>query len=278
MLPFISVVTASLNSARTIEHCIDSVNGQSYPNVEIIVVDGGSTDGTVEIIKKKENKIAYWESQKDHGIYHAWNKALGHVSGEWTIFLGADDFLWSNDVLEKLVPHLSIAQYKNKVVYCQVAMVDRTDNILEILGEPWERIKNKFPQIMGMPHPAVLYHNSMFKTHGRFDESLKIAGDFEFLLRELKSADAFFIPELTLTGMHYGGVSSDPKNSLALLMEIRAAQKKHGYKRPGIYWIMSYARTRVRFLLLRFFGKKTTAFILDCGRSLAGKKPYWTRI
>jgi Glycosyltransferases involved in cell wall biogenesis len=84
--PLFTIIVAVLNSKETLERCIESVNSQTYPYKELIIKDGGSTDGTVEILKNNDDKIAYWESSPDHGIYHAWNKALQYARGEWICF------------------------------------------------------------------------------------------------------------------------------------------------------------------------------------------------
>jgi glycosyltransferase involved in cell wall biosynthesis len=84
--PLISVIVAVYNGAKTLQRCIDSVSDQTYPNKELIIIDGGSTDGTIEIIRSNQDQITYWQSEPDNGIYHAWNKALDHASGDgiWT--------------------------------------------------------------------------------------------------------------------------------------------------------------------------------------------------
>ncbi len=81
--PLISVIMAVYNGADSVRRCIDSVSAQTYQNRELIIIDGGSQDGTTDILKKNNDKITYWESKKDRGIYHAWNKALKHARGEW---------------------------------------------------------------------------------------------------------------------------------------------------------------------------------------------------
>src|SRR4051812_6739568 len=97
----ISVIVASFNAAKTIERCIDSFARQTYPNRELIVMDGASKDDTVEILKNRTQDITYWESQKDRGIYHAFNKAVDRTTGDWICFLGADDYFPEPEALEK---------------------------------------------------------------------------------------------------------------------------------------------------------------------------------
>jgi glycosyltransferase involved in cell wall biosynthesis len=276
--PLLSFVVAALNNDKTIQRCIDSISSQTYSNVELLIMDGSSTDGTVGCLERNTGCVTYWESRKDKGICNAWNRALDHVRGEWIIFLGADDFLWNSEAVERLVPHLARVGEHIGIIYCQVAVVNKEGNTVAILGEPWQKIKRKFAQVMCLPHQATICHKNMFEKHGKFDESLRIAGDFDFLLRVLKHSDAVFVPDLILTGMQYGGISSDPTNSFAVLKETRMVHKKHGKSALGMYWITAYVRTVVRFSLGKLLGKDRTYRILDLCRRCLGEKPFWTRM
>lgn len=93
--PLVSFVIAVHNAARRLQRCFDSIYRQSFGAWEIVVVDGGSIDGTKDILKCNSDRIAFWVSEPDQGIYDAWNKALNHCTGEWVHFLGADDYLWN---------------------------------------------------------------------------------------------------------------------------------------------------------------------------------------
>ena len=97
--PLISVVTAVFNCKSTLQQCLDSVAQQTYAHIELIVIDGGSTDGTVELIQANAQRIAYWISEPDRGIYNAWNKALAKATGDWICFLGTDDYLLDAQVM-----------------------------------------------------------------------------------------------------------------------------------------------------------------------------------
>ena len=101
--PLISVVTVSYNAVSTIEQTILSVINQTYPHIEYIIIDGGSTYGTVDIIKKYADKIAYWVSEPDKGIYDAMNKGIKVATGEWINFMNSGDCLYRNDTIEKIL-------------------------------------------------------------------------------------------------------------------------------------------------------------------------------
>ena len=226
--PKISVILAVFNGSATLSRCIKSIYSQSYLNKELIIIDGGSTDDTVKIIKDNSHRVAYWESKADRGIYHAWNKALSHSTGDWVCFLGSDDYFWQDDVLEKMIPALRITENNDvRLVYGRVASINKMGKVQNILGMPWERAKSILSHQMP-PHPGLLHHSNIFKEHGGFDESFHIAADYELLLRELKTRDAIFIPEVIVTGIQYGGVSCNIGNLPRLITEDIAARKKHG--------------------------------------------------
>ena len=102
----ITIITAVYNALDTLEQAILSVLEQTYPNIEYIIIDGGSTDGSVELIKKYSSRIYYWVSEPDRGIYNAFNKGIYKSTGDYVYFLGADDCLFSKDIISKVVEEL----------------------------------------------------------------------------------------------------------------------------------------------------------------------------
>ena len=113
--PLVSIIISTLNSEKYLEKALESSIGQSYLNREIILIDGLSTDNTVNIIKKYSEKIKYWKSESDTGIYNAWNKGLKVANGEWICFIGSDDEWYSNKSLELLVKSANIKKNSNFV-------------------------------------------------------------------------------------------------------------------------------------------------------------------
>src|SRR4249920_1861694 len=102
--PLISIIIASRNAADTLEQCLDSIIAQRFRDWEIVVIDGGSEDSTSALLRERALWINHWQSTKDDGVCHAWNTALKHITGQWILFLGADDYLWSVEALEHIVP------------------------------------------------------------------------------------------------------------------------------------------------------------------------------
>ena len=251
--PRITIIVAAYNAARTIARCIDSVAAQTYLSRELIVIDGGSTDGTLDVLRQKSDRISYWISEPDSGVYNAWNKGLQHASGEWVGFLGADDYLWSSDALEYVVRQFDKVFPRVRIIYGRVGFVSAQGELIETFGRPWQQIRDAFRHRMVIPHPAVLCHRTLFEEHGMFDESFRISGDYEWLLRELKEGEAFFVEGPVVVGMQAGGMSSQAHRGVQIFSETQRAQAKHGLKpNPAIRaWtgLKAYVRTGASVVL-----------------------------
>ena len=276
-VPVITIIVAVFNGAKTLQQCIDSVAQQSYPNKELIIIDGCSTDSTVDLLKANSAKVSYWVSETDNGIYNAWNKGLSQATGEWICFLGADDFFWDECVLNNMAKALVRLSPKVRVAYGEVMLLSANGENIHTIGQPWGEIKHLLPKQMLIPHPGAMHHASLFKEAGGFDESYKVAGDYEFLLRELRHSDAYFLSNLIVVGMQVGGVSSDPQQSLQQLFEVRKAQRANGFIFPSIKWLFSLSRVLVRVVSWSVLGESKTRKLLDIGRKIMRKPPYWTK-
>lgn len=279
--PLISVIVAVYNGAKTLQRCIDSVSNQTYPHKELIIMDGGSTDGTVDILRANNDKIAYWKSEPDNGIYHAWNKALEHAKGDWIYFLGSDDYFWKPDVLERMREHLIKAESAGiRVVYGQIAKITEQGELLLVQGKPWEEIKHQITDQMCIPHQGVMHHKSLFKIRGKFDDSFRIAGDYDLLLRELKTpgACAYFMNDLIVTGMQHGGISSNPINRLQGLRENARARRNNGLRAITPLWVMEYLKAVMRPYLKRVLGEKGVRYLAVLVGRLTGRPSSWEKI
>lgn len=274
--PLISIVIAVFNGVETLQQCINSIAMQTYPNKELIIIDGGSNDGTVALLMSNNQQINYWVSERDSGIYNAWNKGLSQANGAWICFLGADDFLWKEDVLLHIASELASMPADIRLVYGQIMLLNNQGESLHLLGEPWEAVRVRFQQTMCIPHPGLMHHRSLFEQRGKFDESFRIAGDYELLLRELKLAEARFLPNVVVVGMRQGGVSSTPENSFQMMQEMRRAQRIHGL-RIGRYWLFAMVRVYLRLLLWKIFGEEYARKLLDIGRRIMGLPAFWTK-
>lgn len=172
--PTITVITATLNSATTIANTMLSIRLQSYPNIEWIVIDGGSTDGTVEILRDSEDTIDYWSSEADGGIYDAFNKGIEHARGEWLLFLGADDRLAKNDIVATIFAQRQLGD--EVLIYGDVQYEDAAEPFLSVLSA-----KTLFHNTLH--HQGAFYSRRLFDAGWRYDESFELFSDYELNLR-----------------------------------------------------------------------------------------------
>ncbi|MDR2407020.1 MAG: glycosyltransferase [Bacteroidales bacterium] len=203
----ISIVIATYNVAKTIADCLESIKAQKTGKIELIIVDAGSTDGTLRIIETYNDVVDIVISERDDGIYDAWNKGIRLSSGQWIMFLGADDELMP----EALSTYVSFVEKVRKIdkkidyISSKVQYVDLQGKPLKIFGEPflWE----KFIRNMNVAHVGSLHNRDLFKEIGLYNYvDYKICGDYELLMRKRNTLKTQFIPVVTAK-MRTGGVS-----------------------------------------------------------------------
>lgn len=207
-LPLITIITVSYNAVKDIENTILSVLNQTYPNIEYIIIDGGSTDGTLDIIKKYQDKITYWVSEPDKGIYDAMNKGALKATGMWLNFMNAGDTFYNEQVLEEV--------FKDKdcdnadVIYGDVVYIhpDRED-IRK--AAPLKRIK------VGIPfcHQSAFVKTKLQQKY-LFDTTYKICADYNFFHTLQKKGCSFKYKEQIIAKYLAGGFSS---NTIPLYLE-----------------------------------------------------------
>ncbi|RJQ17504.1 MAG: glycosyltransferase [Nitrospiraceae bacterium] len=210
----VSIITAAFNNCDTVEDSIRSVINQKYENIEYIVVDGGSSDGTVEIVKEYQGKIAKWISESDKGIYHALNKGLKMSTGDIIGFLHADD-LYANDmVIDWVVSR--IVNCDTEGCYGDLLYVNKknTDKIVRYWkSRPYS--EGLFQNGWMPPHPTFFVRKEVYERHGFFNTDFKIASDYELMLRfiEKNKISTHYIPEV-LVKMRAGGTSNGSLKNL----------------------------------------------------------------
>jgi glycosyltransferase involved in cell wall biosynthesis len=275
--PLISIVIATLNAARTLPRCLDSLRAQSFRGFEVIVMDGASTDGTVDLLRANGDVVTQWASAPDAGLYGAWNKALPLAKGEWLCFLGTDDWLWDGEALARLAPHLRSAAPAIRVVYSRNRQLDAEGGLIDELGEPWQACRQRFRSHECLPHPGLMHHRSLFAKHGGFDESFRFAADYEFLLRELKAGDALFVPAVTV-GVGWGGRTATPENFVATMRETEAALRRHGLRPPALTWAWWKFLARFYATLRALVGPRAARRLADWYRVLTLRRPRYAAI
>jgi glycosyltransferase involved in cell wall biosynthesis len=243
----ISIITISYNDKVGIEKTIQSVLNQSYVNVEYIVIDGDSTDGTIDVIKKYENKITSWISEKDSGISDAFNKGVNYAKGDWLIFMNSGDVFYSEDSLKEIVDSEILNSDLSLVYFGKTILTnDRGNN--HVFGN--ELDKKKFTKRMTIPHQSTFFHPEYFKKYGLFDTKFKIAMDYELLLRS-KRYDYVFIDKI-ISQVETGGISQ--KNVLSVFKEYLIAKLLH-LDKSSICLILDYFNSIIIFLILKLTKK-----------------------
>jgi len=202
--PLITIITATYNASKYLSASIQSIREQNYNNIEYIVVDGASTDGTVDMLRANEDVIDYWVSEPDKGIYDAWNKGVRLSGGDWVAFLGADD-IYIEGAIQAYITSIYACQDNLPQYVSSRANLTSGSKVLRIIGEQWNW--KAFRKFMNVTHVGSLHHRLLFEKYGLFDESYKICGDYEFLLRPGSNLRASYLNLITVN-MSIGGISS----------------------------------------------------------------------
>jgi glycosyltransferase involved in cell wall biosynthesis len=174
----VSIIVVVYNAADSLEETIISVLEQDYPNKELVIIDGGSSDESLNIIKKYEHNISYWISEPDKGIYDAMNKGIYASSGKWIFFLGADDIFYSSNTLSEIFKK---EEANIDFLYGNVQL----KNSNKILGG--ERDYNKLLQF-NIPHQAIFYKKTIFNKFGPYNIAYKILADYDLNLKIFRDA------------------------------------------------------------------------------------------
>ena len=195
--PLVSVVTVVYNGVKYIEQTIQSVLGQTYPHIEYIIIDGGSTDGTQEIIKKYESRISFWISEKDRGISDGFNKGITRASGEVVGLINADDW-YEPHTVEKVVQQLLAGD----IFYGDLRLFRHEEAEFIVKGD--HHILSK---MMSVNHPTVFVKKEVYDRLGLFDESFSTAMDYELMVRFAANNCRFVYIPAVLANMRWDGTS-----------------------------------------------------------------------
>ena len=198
----LSIITVNLNNKTGLEKTIESVVNQSYyPTIEYLIIDGNSTDGSIETIKQYENKFAYWISEKDKGVYDAMNKGIKQSTGDYLLFLNSGDTLANSTAIEQLI---QLGENKD-IIYGNV------NYIFDIFTQ-----KSDYPQTLTfdyfifetLPHPASLIKRDVFEKVGLYDISLPISADWKlFLLAIFKYHCSYKLIDIIVSDFYMNGMS-----------------------------------------------------------------------
>ena len=218
--PLISIITVVFNGEKYLEQTIQSVIKQSYKNIEYIVIDGASTDGSLEIINKYDDKIDCWLSEKDKGIADAMNKGISQASGEYILFLHSDDYLPNK---QNIMSASQLLNDGSDLLICDI-----------LFGKDQTRVRPggfsyRFRFRNRIPHQGLICRRVLFEKFGLFDNNLTISMDYEWLLRTYYGKSSITYNPIILSVMRDTGISSkkDWPSLRQRLHEEKKAQFRH---------------------------------------------------
>lgn len=215
--PRISIITPSFNQAPFLERTIRSVLDQNYLNLEYIIIDGGSTDGSVEIIKRYEPQLAYWVSEPDQGQSHAINKGLQRATGEWVGWQNSDDIYYPN-ALNLLVKRIQ-EKPNTDFVIGDVNLIDAQDQIIRDMRYVCPSYESLLAEGMVLTNQAAFWKRSLHQQHGWLNESLHYGFDYEWFLRIMSSSPRCEHVSELIGALRYHGETKSSKHQKLFVEE-----------------------------------------------------------
>ncbi|AWG21454.1 hypothetical protein FFWV33_07860 [Flavobacterium faecale] len=209
----LSIITINFNNRVGLQKTLQSVFEQSWQDFEHIIIDGGSTDGSVALMRENQDKFSYSVSEPDRGVYNAMNKGIAAAKGEYLLFLNSGDHFYSNNVLKKNHQHLA----NEDIIYFE----------LEVIGQKKKFIK-QYPDKLSfayflkdsLPHPATFIKAKTLKNYGSYDEELRVIADWKFFIDSIcKNNVSYRKVNNTLSTFYLDGMSSKPAKRNLIVME-----------------------------------------------------------
>lgn len=222
--PLVSVITVVFNGRRFLAETFASVRAQTYAPIEHWVIDGGSRDGTVDLIREHQAQLAGWISEPDKGIADAFNKGVARARGEYLLFLNADDAFARPQAVADLMEAARAHGWPD-VVYGDITIHDgESGELMYRVGEPYSRARLLDGNVL--THPSMLMHRRYFERYGNFDISYRVCMDYDLFLRGIPETGALHV-DTVVTRMRSGGVSV--RQRAWVVDEVIRALRSHGF-------------------------------------------------
>lgn len=245
----ISLITVTYNSAQTLSQTIKSVADQDYSNIEYLVIDGGSSDGTQDIIKSYNDIVSNWLSEPDKGLYDAMNKGIRMATGDIVGIINSDDFYHRQDAISQVVN--AFQEFGTQCVYADIRFVrpENLDKTVRYYSSKKFEL-NSFKVGVIPAHPTFFTYRANFEKYGYYKTDYKIAADFELLVRFLyKYKLSYSYLPIDLLKMRTGGLSTKSwKSNVIINQEDLRACKENGVKTNYLWLYSRYFRKLLEFL------------------------------
>lgn len=247
--PVFSIITITYNAVHWLERTISSIVDQSYPNIEYILIDGGSTDGTVDIIERHHSDFACWISEPDKGLYDAMNKGLKRATGDYVWFINAGDTLCGSDCIQRIVSSLQNRSILPDIIYGETMIVDENGQSLGLrrLKAPEVLTWKSFKMGMLVCHQSFIVKRELAPF---YDLQYRYSADFDWCIRCMKKAVTFHNTHEVISDFLEGGTSSIQRKA-SLKERYRIMCKYYG-KISTSLWHLWFA---VRFYFSKISGK-----------------------
>jgi glycosyltransferase involved in cell wall biosynthesis len=207
MNPLLTIITINYNDSAGLQKTIDSVKNQNYKPIEFIIIDGGSNDGSKEVIERNASIITYWVSEKDNGIYNAMNKGIQKATGAYLFFLNSGDYLYSPDSLKLLLA----GNNNEDIIYGDIFMQEKNGVWLK---EHSPILTFEYFLKDNLGHQSTVIKRALFEKVGLYNEEYKIVADWDFFIRAICLYSAFCkYVNIPISFFYRDGISSDPANN-----------------------------------------------------------------
>jgi glycosyltransferase involved in cell wall biosynthesis len=273
-VPKISVVIATRNAAQLISKTLGSIACQSYDNLEVIIVDGQSTDNTIDVVSQYDDHIDKVICEQDDGIFDAWNKAIPFITGEWVQFLGAGDEIHNSATMADVAQALGELDAGTEFVYGNLSLISDRGKLIEKIVMPSEYIGNKF--VDGRPitpiHPEALVRRDMLLEFG-FDSTYKYAGDLKFMLTCFARSKPAYL-NIDIAMMLFGGQSSSKKNIPIIQNEVRRIKRELAITIPWYVEAKHYISSNLTYWLYKLLPDSVFTLLVNVKHRLVGVRPF----
>jgi glycosyltransferase involved in cell wall biosynthesis len=218
----LSIITINYNNCHGLERTINSVIHQTYNDFEYILIDGGSADKSIDVIKRYSERLTHWLSEPDKGIYHAMNKGITLAKGEYLLFLNSGDYLINENILQTIFVEL----VNDPIIYGNGLLETKTGKYLKM--EIPAKLDLDYFSGASLFHPSTFIKKSLFETYGLYNESLKIVSDWEFFIKAIMLNNEIARKiSFEIAVVEDDGISRKKENTRLLQQEIRKVLEDH---------------------------------------------------